>query len=85
MLKQLTLKNFVVIESLEVRFDTGLSTITGESGAGKSILLSALNLVLGARASADVVRPKSERADVIAEFDLGRLPGISQRLQDASH
>lgn len=81
MLKQLTLKNFLLVESLDVDFNAGLTTITGESGAGKSIMLSALGLLLGDRASSDVIRPGADKADVSAEFDVSALPAVVTRLQ----
>lgn len=83
MLKHLTLKNFVLVETLSIDFAHGLSTITGESGAGKSILLSALGLILGNRASPDVIRPGADKADVCAEFDLHHLPAVQAQLADA--
>lgn len=70
MLRQLTVANYALVDSLTVSFAGGLTVVTGESGAGKSIMLGALSLVLGNRASADVVRPGAERADVSAEFDV---------------
>lgn len=70
MLRQLTVANYALVDSLTVSLDGGLTVVTGESGAGKSIMLGALSLVLGNRASADVVRPGAERADVSAEFDV---------------
>jgi DNA repair protein RecN (Recombination protein N) len=74
MLKQLTVKNVALVSVLDIHFDRGLTVITGESGAGKSILLGALGLVLGERASVDIIRPGTERADVSAEFDLTSAP-----------
>lgn len=73
-LKALTIRDFALVARLEIAFDQGLTVITGESGAGKSILLGALGLVLGDRAAADAVRPGAERADVTAEFDLSGCP-----------
>ena len=55
MLKQLTIQNYVLVEQLDISFSDGLTIITGESGAGKSILLGALNLLLGERARSDTV------------------------------
>ncbi|NOX50639.1 MAG: DNA repair protein RecN [Gammaproteobacteria bacterium] len=81
MLKQLTLKNFVLVESLDIAFNEGLTTITGESGAGKSILLNALSLLLGERARTEVIRPGADKADVSAEFDLRTLPHICAQLE----
>ena len=80
MLNQLTLKNFVLVEALDIDFRAGLTTITGESGAGKSILLNALGLLLGERARTEVIRPGAEKADVCAEFDLSSLPIVQAQL-----
>jgi DNA repair protein RecN (Recombination protein N) len=73
-LKSLTVRDFALVQSLDITFAEGLTVITGESGAGKSILLGALALLLGERAAADTVRPGAPRADVSAEFDLARHP-----------
>lgn len=80
MLKHLTLKNFLLVDALDIGFDAGLTTITGESGAGKSILLNALGLLLGDRAHPDTIRPGKDKADVVAEFDLSQLPHLAARL-----
>ncbi len=81
MLRQLTLQNFLLVDTLDIGFDGGLTTITGESGAGKSILLSALGLLLGDRASPDVIRPGCQRADIAAEFDIEGLPAVQAFLE----
>ena len=83
MLKHLNLKNFVLVESLEIDFGSGLSTVTGESGAGKSILLAALGLILGERANTEAIRPGTQKADVNAEFDLGNLAPVRALLAEA--
>ena len=70
MLRQLTVRNFALVESLDIEFGPGLTVITGESGAGKSILLQALDLVLGARADRTSVRPGASSTEVTAEFHL---------------
>ena len=70
MLKQLTVRNFALVESLDIEFGPGLTVITGESGAGKSILLHALDLVLGGRADRTSVRPGASSTEVTAEFHL---------------
>jgi len=70
MLKCLTVRNFALVESLDIEFGPGLTVITGESGAGKSILLHALDLVLGARADRTTVRPGASSTEVTAEFHL---------------
>ena len=80
MLKQLTIQNYVLVEHLDIGFSNGLTTITGESGAGKSILLGALSLLLGERARSDTVRPGAGKADISAEFTLSSDSALQQRL-----
>jgi DNA repair protein RecN (Recombination protein N) len=70
MLRSLTVSNFALVDHLDMQLGKGLTVITGESGAGKSILLAALSLILGERAATEAIRPGSERAEVSAEFDL---------------
>lgn len=80
MLKQLTIQNYVLVEHLDISFSNGLTTITGESGAGKSILLGAVNLLLGERARSDTVRPGANKADISAEFALHAGSALQQKL-----
>ncbi len=82
MLKTLTVSNFALVDSLDIQFGPGLTVITGESGAGKSILLAALSLVLGERAAVDTIRPGASRAEVSAEFDLGGVDSVRDYLSD---
>lgn len=70
MLRQLTISNFALVGALDIAFTDGFTILTGESGAGKSILLNALSLVLGERASPSLIRPGAQRAEVIADFDI---------------
>jgi len=70
MLRQLAIRNVVLIDSLEIEFDSGLGVLTGETGAGKSILLDALGLALGARADTALVRQGEDGASVSAEIEL---------------
>jgi len=70
MLKRITLKDFVIVDELDVEFGTGFSVLTGETGAGKSILIDALQLALGSRGDAGLVREGAARAEIAAEFDL---------------
>ena len=70
MLRYLSIRNFAVVESLDLEFQAGFTALTGETGAGKSILIDALALALGERADAAQVRPGAERAEVAAEFSL---------------
>ncbi|MFZ2987845.1 AAA family ATPase, partial [Ideonella sp.] len=69
MLKHLTLKDFVIVSALDVALDAGFSVLTGETGAGKSILIDALQLALGARAESHAVREGANRAEITATFD----------------
>jgi DNA repair protein RecN (Recombination protein N) len=70
MLKELSIRNFAIIDQLRVEFGPGLNVFTGETGAGKSIVVDALNLALGERASADLIRTGSDEAVVEAAFEL---------------
>ena len=74
MLTHLVIRDFAIVKNLDLEFGPGMSAMTGETGAGKSILLEALGLLLGDRADSDAVRTGVERAEVSAGFDLGRLP-----------
>ena len=71
MLSSLYLRNFVIVRVAELDLSDGMTAITGETGAGKSILIDALNLVLGGRTSSDVIRHGEDQAEIIATFDLG--------------
>jgi len=82
MLKTLFIKNYALIEELTVEFSSGLVIITGETGSGKSIIIDALGLVLGARASADVVRKGSDRAVVEGTFHIAGNKRLRQILEE---
>jgi len=73
MLRHLVIKNFALIESLEVTFEAGLNVLTGETGAGKSIILQAIHLLIGERAESDMIRSGSTFAQVEGLFDLTRF------------
>lgn len=74
MLIGLEIKDFAIVSNLSTEWHAGMSAITGETGAGKSIAIDALSLCLGERAEASAVRPGSDRAEICAEFDLTQLP-----------
>jgi DNA repair protein RecN (Recombination protein N) len=80
-LKRIALRDFVIVRELDLDLAHGFSVLTGETGAGKSILIDALQLALGARAEAAVVREGAARADISAEFDLP--PALAPWLQEA--
>src|SRR3954470_15579472 len=69
MLRRLALRDFVIVPALELELAAGFSVLTGETGAGKSILIDAVQLALGSRGDAGVVREGSPRAEITAEFD----------------
>ena len=74
MLCRLSIRDFVIVDRIELDFAAGFGALTGETGAGKSILIDALNLALGERADAGVVRAACEKADITAEFDIPATP-----------
>ena len=80
MLRALNIRNFALVAELDIEFSPGLTVITGESGAGKSILLDALGLVLGARAKRSQLRPGTDACDVSAEFDIAAQPASQAKL-----
>ncbi|MEN0616476.1 DNA repair protein RecN [Klebsiella indica] len=84
MLAQLTISNFAIVRELEIDFHSGMTAITGETGAGKSIAIDALGLCLGGRADADMVRRGASRADLCARFALKDTPA-AQRWLEQNH
>ncbi len=82
MLCSLTIRNLAVVESLELELEKGLTVLTGETGAGKSILLTALGLALGSRADPSYIRPGSGRAEIHLEFDVADAQPAYQWLKE---
>lgn len=82
MLESIQIKDFAIIESLQLEFDTGLSALTGETGAGKSILLDAIKLISGDRAESDSIRNGQSRAEISVCFALNDCQGAQNWLQD---
>ncbi|GAA0490405.1 MULTISPECIES: DNA repair protein RecN [Tatumella] len=82
MLAQLTISNFAIVRELDIDFQQGMTAITGETGAGKSIAIDALSLCLGTRAEADMVRPGAARADICARFRLQSSSSARQWLTE---
>ncbi len=85
MLIELQIKNFAVIDEISLEFSEGLTALTGETGAGKSILVDALSLLLGSRASTDVVRAGADRALVEGVFDVTARPELLGLLDDRGY
>lgn len=84
MLSRLAIRNIVLIEALDLDFGRGLEVLTGETGAGKSILLDALGLILGNRADSGLVRAGADKASVTASFDFPEPPlSVTEALDDA--
>ncbi|MEL6679756.1 MAG: AAA family ATPase, partial [Pseudomonadota bacterium] len=83
MLRSLTIRNMILIEALELEFSPGLNVLTGETGAGKSILLDCLGFVLGRRGRADLVRSGAAQGEVVAEFDLAPAHPARAVLEEA--
>ena len=82
MLTSLQIRNFAIIDHAEVEFAPGMTVLTGETGAGKSMLVDAMGLVLGERGGAGLVRSGANRAEFTAEFDLQNLPDARLWLED---
>ena len=82
MLTQLSLKNFVIVEQLTLELNGGMTALTGETGAGKSILIDALDLALGSRGNINVIRHRSERAEISAIFNLATIPAAQKWLTE---
>lgn len=83
MLSHLSIRNYLLVDSVELDFAPGLTVLTGETGAGKSILVDALALALGDRAEGGVVRPGAARAEIAAEFAVDGLPTLAAWLDEA--
>jgi DNA repair protein RecN (Recombination protein N) len=81
-LLSLSIRDFVIVDRLELDFSAGFTVLTGETGAGKSILVDALSLALGERGDSGVVRAGCERAEITAEFDVANLPALREWLAE---
>jgi len=82
MLMNLQVRDFAIVDRIDLEFDPGMTVLTGETGAGKSILVDALGLVLGERGSAQLVRDGAKRAEFAAEFDVTKLPDVTDWLEE---
>ncbi len=81
MLQSLSIRHFAIIDTLDLEFQKGLNILSGETGAGKSIIMQALNLILGGRAYADLIRSGHEECEVAAQFDISELPALQGLLK----
>ena len=85
MLTHLQIRDFAIIDAVELELRTGLTVLTGETGAGKSIVVDALQLLAGGRAGAEAVRHDAERAEVSGTFDITQAPReLKQWLEEQS-
>ncbi len=82
MLASLSIRDFAIVDRLELELDPGFTVLTGETGAGKSVVVGALTLLLGARSDADLIKHGAQRAEIAASFDLEHTPQIAQWLKD---
>src|SRR5258705_13163076 len=82
MLRSLSIRDFVIVDKLDLEFQPGFTVLTGETGTGKSILIDALAAVLGERAEARLVREGTDKAEVSAEFAVDRTSGLAAYLRE---
>ncbi|AEZ61866.1 DNA repair and genetic recombination proteinRecN [Streptococcus infantarius subsp. infantarius CJ18] len=82
MLLEISIKNFAIIEEISLIFENGMTVLTGETGAGKSIIIDAMNLMLGARASLDVIRHGANKAEIEGLFSVGENAALTQILEE---
>jgi DNA repair protein RecN (Recombination protein N) len=82
MLQVLRIKNFAIIDELEMNFSKGFNVITGETGAGKSIILSAVHLLLGDKATDELIRSSEEEASIEALFDVSRHKKVLEKIKE---
>jgi len=85
MLKELSIRNFAIIDDLQINFSEGLTILSGETGAGKSIILNAVNLLLGSRASADLVRTGAASAELEALFHISAKSGVADIMNNLGY
>ena len=82
MIMNLQVRDFAIVDRIDIEFEPGMTVLTGETGAGKSILVDALGLVLGERGNAQLVRDGAKRAEFAAEFDVSSLPAVAAWLEE---
>ena len=84
MITNLTIKNYALIENVNINFNKGLTVITGETGAGKSIIMDSIDLLLGARASTGIIRMGTNSCTIVGEFDISKNKNVKNILSDLS-
>lgn len=82
MLLEISIKNFAIIEEIALSFDNGMTILTGETGAGKSIIIDAMNMMLGSRANMEVVRHGAKKAEIEGFFSIARQPQLVAILEE---
>ncbi|MFS9437346.1 DNA repair protein RecN [Streptococcus sobrinus] len=82
MLLEISIKNFAIIEEISLNFEKGMTVLTGETGAGKSIIIDAMNMMLGARSSTEVIRHGAPKAEIQGFFTVEKSPAFSQVLEE---
>lgn len=82
MLLEISIKNFAIIEEISLNFETGMTVLTGETGAGKSIIIDAMNMMLGARASVEVIRHGANKAEIEGFFSVEKNQSLVQLLEE---
>ena len=82
MLQTLSIKDFVIVDALNIEFEQGFTVLTGETGAGKSILIDALSLAMGARGEGGITRAGAEKAEISASFYIAKLQGLQAWMQE---
>ena len=82
MLLEISIKNFAIIEEISLNFEKGMTVLTGETGAGKSIIIDAMNMMLGARSSTEVIRHGAPKAEIQGFFTVEKSPALSQVLEE---
>lgn len=82
MLQSLSIRDFVIVDTLDIEFSKGFTVLTGETGAGKSILIDALSLAIGARGEGGITRAGAEKAEISASFYIAQLPALKVWLQE---
>ena len=82
MLTHLSIHNFAIVEKLDLELSRGMTVVSGETGAGKSIMIDALQLALGGRADSGAVRSGAKKTEIIANFDISQLPQAQAWLEE---